>query len=190
MTTNHNIHLPKYKTDFKATYRDGKFRKLEHLRGTLSQEILNALGNVVPKDESELEAFKLKFAGKVEYTSEAVKPKTNFTKFMDAWKSFYKKEKGFYPKIDVAERVSLVAIIKYLKSINTDDEDAALLNWQLILDNWAMLPDFYQKKTDLKKINSNFNVIITELKSSIKRKTGDNHVQAKQKANDIANKYF
>lgn len=190
MNTHHNIHLVEQKVDLKVTYRDGKFLQVKKLRGPLDALILKYIGYLFPLDEKDFDAFIKKNKNTVVYTAEAKKPKTEFTKFMDAWNNFYKKDKGIYPKVDVAERVSLTKIIKYLKSINNDDEKAALTNWQIILDNWKMLPEFYQKKADLKKINSNFNVIITELTDSISKKTGASHTESRKRANNIADEFF
>jgi hypothetical protein len=73
MTTHHNIHLVKSKTDIKVTYRDGKFRKLEHLRGKLDQVMLNIIGRAVPQQEKDLPAFVEGWKDKVIYTTQEKK---------------------------------------------------------------------------------------------------------------------
>ncbi|WP_373942636.1 hypothetical protein OEG92_05395 [Polaribacter sejongensis] len=108
MTNHYNIHLVKAKTDLKVTYRDGKFRKLEHLRGALDQESLNAMGRVVPKEEQWMELFKVNWQGKVIYTdlSEA-KEVSLFSKFNSVWFQFFAKENnGTKPKFTECGRKS------------------------------------------------------------------------------------
>ena len=192
MTTHYNLHLVKLQLDFKITYRDGKFRKLEHLRGAYKQETLNVIGRAFPKQESHLEAYKEQYKGKVVFTDlSAKKEATLYSKFNNEWFAFYRKNHNqINYKFTGADGTAIKQIIKYLIDINKGNEAAALENWKLILSNWSFLPDFYKKQTDLKKINSNFNVIITELTESIRKKTGASHTESVQAANDIANKYF
>lgn len=164
MTTHHNIKIASTSTEFKVTYRDGKFRKLEHLRGTLDQTMLNSLGKVIPQKESELEGFINQFKDKVIYTSENKKPVSIFSQFNGAWFAFFRKENNnIDPKFTAADGVALKQIITYLKSINNGDETAALANWNLLLSNWSSLSEFHQKQMDLKYINSKLNVIIREI---------------------------
>ena len=166
MTTHHIIKLVKTNTDLKVTYRDGKFRKLEHLRGVLDQTMLDALGKIVPREESELTAFKTTFASKVVYTSEAMKPVSVYSQFFNEWTSFFMKEnKGRKPKFTGADGTSLKQIIAYLIDENDKDEAAALSVWTFILENWKHLPDFFKNNQDLKIINSKLNVIIRELQN-------------------------
>jgi hypothetical protein len=176
MTTHYTIQLTNYKIDFKATYRDGKFRKLEHLRGRMNQSLMDSLGKVIPQLESELETFIKKFAGRVSYTKEAGGQKTEFSKFLSAWYQFYRKENNnLDPKHAGAETNALKAIIVYLKKINNGDETAALANWNLLLNSWDSLSEFHQKQMDLKYINSKLNVIIREIiRENGVNTTGDN----------------
>jgi hypothetical protein len=164
MTTHHNIQIIKTKTDLKVTYRDGKFRKLEHLRGSLDQTMLNALGKVVPQKESDLDAFVKGWDGKVVYTSEENKPVTIYSQFNSSWFAFFRKENNnIPPKFTAADGKSLKQIINYLISINNGNETAALENWNLLLNSWNSLSNFHQSQTDLKYINSKLNVIIREI---------------------------
>lgn len=164
MTSHYTIQLINYKIDFKATYRDGKFRKLEHLRGRMNQSLMNSLGNVIPQVESDLESFTKQFTGRVAYVKEVEKSKTEFSKFLSSWYQFYRKENNnLDPKHAGAETNSLKAIIIYLQKINNGNEAAALANWKLILNNWENLSEFHQKQMDLKYINSKLNVIIREI---------------------------
>ncbi|MCI2229563.1 hypothetical protein MC378_10325 [Polaribacter sp. MSW13] len=163
MTTHHNIHLVKTKTDLKLTYRDGKFKKIEHLRGAVDASILKHIGIVIPPKESDLNAFMKAMEGRALYTSEQ-KIVSLFSKFNTVWFAFFRKENNnIDPKFTGADGKALNQIITYLKNINTGDEAAALANWQLLLDNWSSLSEFHQKQTDLKYINSKLNVIIREI---------------------------
>lgn len=164
MTTHHNIHIIKTQTDLKLTYRDGKFKKIEHLRGDLDEIAIKYLGVLIPPKEAELPEFIRQRAETVIYTSEAKKDKSIFSQFNSAWFLFYRKNNNYIdPKFTGADGSALKQIINYLKGINNNDEAAALTNWQLILDSWDSLSEFHQKQMDLKYINSKLNVIIREI---------------------------
>lgn len=174
MTTHHNIHLVKSKTDIKVTYRDGKFKKLEHLRGKLDQVMLNVLGRAVPQQEKDLPTFIEGWKGKVVYTTQEKKIVTIYSQFNSAWFQFFTKENNIPPKFTAADGKALKQIINYLTSINNGDEAAALGNFNLLLNNWHELSEFHQKQIDLKYINSKLNVIIRE----IVRNTGTGNATA------------
>ena len=103
MTNHYNIHIISSKTDLKVTYRNNKFRKLEHLRGTLNQTMLNSLGKVIPVLETDFEQFMLTYKGRVTYTPEKTKPKTIYSQFLSEWYAFYKKFVGMTPKFTGAD---------------------------------------------------------------------------------------
>lgn len=172
MTTHYNIALTKTNTDLKLTYRDGKFKKLEHLRGTITDEMMKYLGLIIPPKETDLNEWTSVMAGKVVYTNiTPQKSQSIYNQFNSVWFSFFRKENnGIDPKFTGADGLALKQIINYLKSINNADETAALANWNLLLDNWGSLSEFHQTQTDLKYINSKLNVIIRE----IIRKNGGN----------------
>ena len=163
MTTHYNIHIISSKTDLKVTYRDNKFRKLEHLRGTLNQTMMNALGKVIPVKETDFDQFIATYKDRVTYTSEQTKPKTVYSQFLDEWYAFYNKFVGLAPKFTGADGKALKQIIAYLKILGGTDQEALLL-WQLILSKWDTLDKFHQKKTDLKYINSQLNIILINVK--------------------------
>lgn len=163
MTTHYTIALINYKIDFKVTYRDGKFRKLEHLRGRLNQQLMNSLGKIIPQAENELSNFIVHFKGRVSYEKE-VKTQSSFNLFNSEWYSFYRKNNNYIdPKFTGADGAALKQIINYLTKINNGNQAAALKNWKLILNSWEDLSEFHQKQMDLKYINSKLNVIIREI---------------------------
>ena len=163
MTTHHNIELVKTATHLKLTYRDGKFKKLEHLRGVLNAEMMKHIGSVIPPKESDLNEFIKSMVGKAIYTSES-KVISLYSQFNAQWFTFFRKENNnLEPKFTGADGQALKQIISYLKKINNGDEVAALSNWKLLLYNWNSLSEFHQKQLDLKYINSKLNVIIREI---------------------------
>lgn len=165
MTTHYNLHIISTKTDVKLTYKDGVFKKMEHLRGALDEVQLKAIGQVIPKQEKDTETFQENYKRYVIYSSLSEnKVISVFSQFNSAWFAFFRKENhNLDPKFTGADGIALKQIINYLKKINTGDEAAALANWNLLLDNWNSLSDFHQKQTDLKYINSKLNVIIREI---------------------------
>lgn len=165
MTNHYNIQLTKTKTDLKITYRDGKFRRLEYLRGKLDEEMMIALGKVIPVREEQVKKFIIKWTGKIDYKEIKTKPKTIYSQFLSEWYAFYKQFVGLTPKFTGADGNALKQIITYLKQLSGTDKEALIL-WQLILSKWSTLDKFHQKKTDLKYINSQLNIIITNVKGT------------------------
>ncbi|MDB0603170.1 hypothetical protein PL373_18965 [Tenacibaculum maritimum] len=165
MTNHYNIEVLETSTHFKATYRDNKFRKLEHLRGKITIPMLKAVGRIIPLVEDSFAAYTIEFKDKVTYTSLSEnKVATIFSQFNTAWFRFFRTENnGLEPKFTGADGKALKQIINYLKGINNGNETAALANWDLLLNNWSSLSDFNQGQTDLKYINSRLNVIIREI---------------------------
>lgn len=163
MTTHYHIQHYKTNTFFKATYRAGKFKRLEHVKGKLSQKILDHIGIVIPLFEKDIESYKQRWAGMVNYQQQKAKPKSIYSQFSAAWFTFYEKRTGFSPKFTGADGRHLKQIITYLKSISKDEAEA-LATWQALLSNWQTLDAFHQKNTDLKYINSQLNKILQNAK--------------------------
>ena len=153
MTTQYTIAITKTNTYFKVTYRDAKFRRLEHLRGKFDQEMMNALGKVIPQQEKDLPNFLKNFYNRVSYTALPTnKAVSIYSEFNSAWFKFFRKQNnGIDPKFTGADGMAMKQIINYLKDINGGDEAAALSNWFLILDNWKLLIRF-SSSTDRFKI--------------------------------------
>jgi len=163
MTTHYNIQITASQTELKVTYRNGKLKKIEHLRGKLPQAVLNHIGRAIPAQESDLNTFKTTFKDRVTYEA-IIKEKSLYTQFSDAWFVFFSNQNnGRTPKFTSADGNALKQIIKYLVLSNNEDETAALSVWQFILNNWKHLSVFYRENQDLKIINSKLNVIIREL---------------------------
>ncbi|MBS9774996.1 MAG: hypothetical protein KGV59_07585 [Tenacibaculum sp.] len=173
MTHHYTIEIISKKLFFKATYRNNKFRKLEHLRGELDQEIMDAIGQTIPVNEDDIGDFNKKWFKRVNYQIEVKQAKSEslYKRFLDEWFNFYQQMNGIKPKFTGTDGKALNQIIGYFKQL-TDTEDEALTGWQLILDNWEYLSDFHKKQVDIKYINSKLNVIITEIKQQIGT-TGD-----------------
>jgi len=165
MTNHYNIHIISSKTDLKVTYRDKKFRKIEHLRGTLDQTMMNALGKIIPVKEDNFDNFIANWKAKVIYTPEQTKPKTIYSQFLSEWNDFYIKFVGLPPKFSGADGNALKQIITYLKQLGGTDQEALVL-WQLILQKWNTLNKFHQDNTDLKYINSQLNKILQNVKGT------------------------
>lgn len=162
MTNHYNIEVIQTGTHFKATYRDKKFRKLEHLRGVLTKEMMREIGRIIPRNEDDISEFTQQHYLKVTYHRIATE-KSLYTLFMEAWYRFYEDYTQLPPKFTGADGNALKAIITYLKQIGGSDGEA-LEAWKLILNKWGSLNDFHKANTDLKYINSKLNVIIKAIK--------------------------
>lgn len=162
MTRHYTVEITETTAKLKLTYRNGKFKRLEHLSGQINNQTIKEIGRIIPPKETDLEAFKQSFEGKITYTAE-VKEKSLYTHFLETWYQFYERATGVAPKFTGADGKALKQIIAYLKQINGGNEPIALQNWQLILSKWETLKEFHQDNTDLKYINSRLNVIIREI---------------------------
>lgn len=111
---------------------------------------------------------------------ESLKPeeegkKSVYTQCVDLYFNFYKERSdGMPPKFDKKHGEAMKSIINHLKKsvkhkqpdINPPDIDAEVVkSFAYILDNWDKQTDFIKQQTDLTSINSNFNRIITDLKT-------------------------
>lgn len=162
MTNHYHIEITATQTFFKVTYRDNKFRKLEHLRGTLNEAMLKQLGRIIPRMETDFEAHRTLHQGKVNYTI-ITTDKSLFTQFVEAWETFYEAFYQLPPKFTGAEAKALKSIITHLKRIGKSEPEALAL-WQIILQKWHTLSDFHQQNADLKYINSKLNIILNAIK--------------------------
>lgn len=162
MTHHYTVEIISKEVFFKATYRNGKFRKLEHLKGKLTRELMDSLGRIIPITEQEIEILNKKWFTKVNYLI-VTRDKSIYTQFLEQWDYFYSTITNVPPKFTGADGNALKQIIAYLKKINGGIEEEALNNWILILESWDNLKAFHKENTDLKYINSKLNVIIREI---------------------------
>ena len=167
MTNHYNIEILITQTHFKATYRDNKFRRLEHLRGQVTVPMLKSIGRIIPLFESSVKDYIQAYQDKVQYTLIS-KEKSQFSEFKQAWFRFYEAFAGLPPKFSGADGKSLKDIITYLTKNSAAGESEALATWELILQKWHTLNQFHRNNTDLKYINSKLNIII----NAIKQKNG------------------
>ncbi len=163
MTHHYSVEIIKKKVFLKVTFRNGKFRKIEHLRGKIDRQLMDSLGKVIPVGENEISFLNKKWFKKINYEIEVKKHISLYDQMVAKWFDFYLDWVGVKPKYTGADGKALKQIAKYLRSQSTS-EDSALSDWCAILDNWEYLSDFHKKQKDLKYINSKLNVIINELK--------------------------
>ncbi len=92
-------------------------------------------------------------------------PTEFFKKGVEVYFNFYKKQsEGIKPRFGDNEGYQLKDILRHLKTFKTDQSwEEALVNLELIFNNWSRLDLFYQKNVDLKSIYSNINNIINGL---------------------------
>lgn len=164
MVAHYKLELVKSKAVLKVSYRNGKWFKLEQLRGKLNAEEIKHISRLIPPLETDLELFVVEFLEQATYTP-IKSEKTLFSQFNGVWFTFYQNLNNIPPRFNAAEGNALKQIITYLKSIEPNDADALLL-WQTILSNWHRLPEFYRSNADLKFINSQLNKIIQHVKGS------------------------
>ncbi|WP_158651257.1 hypothetical protein [Pseudotamlana carrageenivorans] len=162
MTQHYTIEIIDTDTHFKLTYRDNKFKKLEHLRGRFNSATLKQIGRIIPHTESNLKAFETLFKNKVLYTK-VVAEKSLYAKFLSEWYSFFERFTGLPPKFTGMDGKSLKSIITYLTQIGGNETEALAL-WQVVLSKWNTLKEFHKQNTDLKYINSKLNIILHEIK--------------------------
>jgi len=162
MTNHYNIEIKETKTLLKITYRDKKFKKLEHIRGKLDKQMMRQIGRILPQNETDISDFNIEYDGKVDY-SIIVQEKSLFSMFNAAWFGFCIDKTGIEPKFTGADGKALNQIIAYLKRINGGNELKALETWQAVLSSFHKLDKFYQDNADLKIINSKLNAIIRQI---------------------------
>lgn len=162
MTRHYTIEVIESKTFLKITYRDKKFRKLEHVRGKLDKVMMKYIGRILPHNEDDIGSFSALHNNRVNY-SIVVKEESLFGRFVSEWSRFYEDQTTVQPKFTGADGKALNQIIAYLKKINAGDEAKALELWQVILSSYDKLDQFYKDNLDLKIINSKLNVIIRQI---------------------------
>jgi hypothetical protein len=90
-----------------------------------------------------------------------------------AYDNWHKQTMGVRMRYSAAQGKSMKSILAYLLQECSNDEQAALNSWQVILDNWGKLNDFIRNQTDLTQINKNLIEIIIKIKAAASNdKTG------------------
>jgi len=93
---------------------------------------------------------------------------------LEVYNEFCLTRTGVGAKLDALQGKSMTSICSFLKtqvkaknSDLTDDEieQNVILSWQIILDNWVNISEFYQNQVKLNQINSNLPNILSELKN-------------------------
>lgn len=163
MTHHYIIEIIKPKLFFKATYRNGKFRKLEHLRGKIDRSLMNNIGRAIPVDEDDLESYKIEFKNRVKYQKKASNPPSLYRQFLQEWFIFYENFMKIKPNFNKVEGSHLKKVVNYLKSISKDETEALEL-WRVILQSWHRLDKFYRNSADLKFISSQINKILINVR--------------------------
>lgn len=164
MTTHYHIEIQRTNIVLKLSYRSGTFFRLERVRGKLEDKYMKKIGKIIPLTEDDIHNPEYNFSN-VTYTK-IVKQKSQFSKFNDAWFSFYENFTGMPPRFGAADGMHLKKIIKHLEAVGGSQGEALAL-WDTILAAWPKLSEFHRENTDLKYINSRLNVILTATKKAL-----------------------
>lgn len=145
-----------------VTYASGKFKKLEHKRGTITERQFKELMSIVPPTMADFDAFRLQFP-RVRYEVEMLQ-KSLFSTLLADYHEFYINLTGISPKIDGIAGKHLNQIIAHLKRQSADDAEVAT-TFKIILQKWEELPPFYRQQFEIRQINSNINIILNCIKN-------------------------
>lgn len=157
------IEIMNTNTVIKASYKAGKFIKLEKTKGKLTNTQLKNIGAIIPPLETDIATYKTSYNNRITYQP-VIKQKSLYTLFLDTWVSFYEVFASMPPKFTGADGNALKSIISHLKKLTNGVDKEALELWQLILDKWNTLSDFHKSNTDLKYINSKLNILLNAIK--------------------------
>lgn len=176
------IQIHSAKATILAEFSKGNLKKITLQKGKLSPEQWQKIGSILPPTEDEIESFKNRLNNVIVYIPNE-KQKSLYTHFLDAWLLFYENFSGVKPRFNATDGKALKEIIKYFQEVSQDDNEA-LLTWQVLLENWQKLDAFHQKNTDLKYINGNLNKIIQNAKQITSNGTKSKY------SNDFKRKIF
>ena len=87
-----------------------------------------------------------------------------FKEFMSIYFQKIEEQTGIKPQIDASDGKGLKAIIKYFRSVSSD-ENIIINTWKTIFENYSRWDKFYQKQLRLRQINSNLTNIINSIKN-------------------------
>ena len=170
----------KVKTNCIVSYANGQFKKLEYKSGGMKNEFWTNLTQAIPFEEHHIKDVVNKWNGRIQF--EVIKPtvKSDFSLFIDVYYNWFQTKYSIKPKWTEVEGKALKQIITYLNK-ETANSKESLTIWQQIFTNWNKLDNYYQGQNQLKQINGNFQIILTQLKD------GKPSSQARKKANSNAN---
>lgn len=164
MRTHYLIHSPTTGRTLKVSYDNGKFLRLEKMKGKpMGQKELMSIGLFVPAKESEINNYKETYP-KIEYTKIETK-QSQYQQYVSTWFAFYQNYREMPPRFNKADGLHINQIKKYLTRLSDQDQEGLEL-FKLILDNWHKLDQFHQDNTDLKYINSRLNPILNAIKKA------------------------
>lgn len=147
---------------YELKYQSGHFKSVRHIRGKLSQVQHEKLMLLCPQLEGGIFILKKEYEGRVNYSIQESKA-TLFTQMLDTYVEWYQDTLQIPPKIDGVSAKALKGIISFLAS-QCANEQEILVMWDVILKNWNQLDKFYQNQRELRQINSNFNILIAQIK--------------------------
>lgn len=164
MRTHYLIHSPTTGRTLKVSYDNGKFFRLEKMKGKLmGVKELMGIGLIVPPEEMQINDY-IKSFPKIEYTKLEAK-QSQYQQYVSAWFAFYQKYREMPPRFNKADGLHINQIKKYLTRLSDQDQEGLEL-FKLILENWHKLDQFHQDNTDLKYINSRLNPILNAIKKA------------------------
>jgi hypothetical protein len=143
-------------------YSGGKFKSVKHLRGKLTPIQHEKLMVLCPQLEADVYSAQKKHEGRVTYTMQDNNA-TIYTQLMDAYNEWYYEQLGIPPKIDGVSGKAMKSIVSYLASQCANEQEMVLM-WDILLSNWNNYDKFYQNQRELRQINSNFNILIAQIK--------------------------
>ena len=107
-----------------------------------------------------------------------------FKELMSIYFQQIEAQTGIKPQIDASDGKGLKAIIKYFRSVSSD-ENMIINTWKAIFENYSRWDKFYQKQLRLRQINSNLTNIINSIKNGTQSATTPKSIE--QQGDDIIN---
>ncbi len=177
------------KTKCTITYSNGLFKRLEYNSGGMKAELWSYLSNIIPFEEHHIKLVTDKLGEKLKFEKFEPKQKSDFSLFLDVYYNWFQTKYNIKPKWTEVEGKALKQIITYLNK-ETANPAEALTIWQQVFTNWNKLETYYQRQNQLKQINGNFQIILTQLKDGTTTNTSQSHSERMQKANSIVDERF
>jgi hypothetical protein len=173
-TLKYSVTFQKSTAKLLLTYSNGHLKRIEIKSGSMLDEHWEALTKVLPQMQKDLPDFIAKYEGKVQYTPIGETDKQSiYQRFMSSYFLFHNEYVGISPKITAIEGKALKEIVSYLCD-QSATEDEALAVWQVLLNSWDKLEEFYQKQHQLRQINSNLPNLLVNIKYGKKGTTAHN----------------